>query len=98
MTLEHRQFATMDEIVGLEFICTNKKCGVSLSIPVATKREIPHACPHCGQLWFQQESATDRALAELCTAVLTIVSESNLPGFRVRLELKSMVSNQMGAV
>jgi hypothetical protein len=51
MTQEQRVFITADDVLELEFCCTNEKCNARISFPIE-KASVPMQCPACNIDWF----------------------------------------------
>jgi DNA-directed RNA polymerase subunit RPC12/RpoP len=96
MTIEHRQFIELEDIVALQYEC--KECHATVIIPREKWGEIiQQNCPHCGIApsrpteWVKHNSSEETTLHELQRSIAELVKLSHLPngmGCHVRLEIK----------
>ena len=94
MTVENRQFVTLDEIIAIKYQC--KECGASIIIPRAKwgtpQRYCPGECtgiPNLPKNWVPQGSTEDRALTLIEQSIQALIGSDGIGctiGFEVKKE------------
>jgi hypothetical protein len=96
MTMETREFITLDEIIGIEFKCANPKCKAAVSISLAklTDERMVYACPSCTTHWANERSIRQHPLMIFVDSFRRLMNIKAGEPFAIRLEMKSKVSDE----
>jgi hypothetical protein len=90
MTQEQRVFITADDILELEFSCSNDKCGLKMSFSIKKGIPLPAGCPACNTPWFQPYKDDERktALYAFIDSLRQLRDVKSLP-FTLRMRVSS---------
>ena len=82
MTIENRQFLSLDEIIAVHFRCSNKECQARLALSPASWSKLPRHCPSCGGKWWLGHTEPDsesieNALRSLQQSITILVEAQN---------------------
>ena len=90
MTMETREFITLDEIIGIELKCANPECKASVSIALAelTEGRMAYACPSCNIPWANERSIRQSPLMIFADSFRSLMAVKDGVPFTIRLEIR----------
>jgi hypothetical protein len=85
MTVEHRWYLELPEIIAVRFEC--KGCGATLGFPANNWKQLtPVKCKNCDREWMMTGSTVERALRSFGESLERLRDEKDALGCRVSLE------------
>ena len=91
MTQETRHLIDFADIVGFEYECQNKECGIKLALNMK-KGRIIEQCPGCGQTWLDEGTSERDTVRRLFESLRRI--EEQLKGRAVKIRLQIQIAPQ----
>jgi hypothetical protein len=90
MTQEERLFISAEDILELEFRCSNAGCGLRLTFQIDKSMPPPMGCPACNAGWFVPHKDDERktTLYAFIDSVRKLREMKSLP-FTLRLRVSS---------
>jgi hypothetical protein len=83
MTIQKKQFISLDDILSLVLEC---ECGATMVSPIEKFKGLPKVCHNCGGAIMEAHESTKRQLEEIITSVENLKGTSGLR-FKLRLEI-----------